>query len=129
MQLQLWVRIFCLQSRRTARCRAGPWAFYKLRDDGTVPLICPTCQNVFAGIAANIGLSLYVRGEGIFVTNLGTFSSPRTFAGSGFGGQLFCVDPERELTFVHLVCGYPQLYSARKRSQRIADLIISSVVD
>jgi hypothetical protein len=28
---------------------AGPWAFYKLRDGGTVPLICPTCQNVFAG--------------------------------------------------------------------------------
>src|SRR5260370_39521937 len=22
---------------------------YKLRDDGIVPLICPTCQNVFAG--------------------------------------------------------------------------------
>ena len=78
---------------------------------------------------ANIGLSLYVRGKGIFVTNMGTLSSPQTFAGSGFGGQLFCVDPERELTFVHLVCGYPQLYNARKRSQRIADLIISSVVD
>ena len=28
VQLQLWVRIFCLQSRRRARCRAGPWAFY-----------------------------------------------------------------------------------------------------
>ena len=52
VQLQLWVRIFCLQSRRTARCWAGPWAFYKLRDDGIVPLICPTCQNVFAGKAS-----------------------------------------------------------------------------
>ncbi len=29
----------------------GPWAFCKWRDDGIVPLICPTCQNVFAGIA------------------------------------------------------------------------------
>jgi hypothetical protein len=48
VQLQLWVRIFCLQSRRRARCWGGPWAFYKLRDDGIVPLICPTCQNVFA---------------------------------------------------------------------------------
>jgi hypothetical protein len=34
---------------------AAPWAvlqngqFYKLRNDGSVPLICPTCQNVFAG--------------------------------------------------------------------------------
>lgn len=78
---------------------------------------------------ANIGLSIYVRGEGIFVTNMGTLSSPRTFAGSGFGGQLFCVDPEREITFVHLVCGYPQLYNARKRSQRLSDLVISSVLD
>jgi hypothetical protein len=44
VQLQLWVRIFCLQSRRTARCWAGPWAFYKWRDDELVQLICPTCQ-------------------------------------------------------------------------------------
>lgn len=76
---------------------------------------------------ANIGLSIYVRGEGIFVTNMGTLTSPPTFAGSGFGGQLFCVDPERELTIVHLVCGYPQLYNARKRSQRLVDLIVSSI--
>ena len=51
------VRIFCLQSRRRARCRAGPWAFCKLRDDGIVPLICPTCQNVFAGFAQSIHAS------------------------------------------------------------------------
>ncbi len=37
-------RIFVLQSRRSARCRAAPWAVYKLHDDGVVPLICPTCQ-------------------------------------------------------------------------------------
>lgn len=78
---------------------------------------------------ANIGLSLYVRGEGIFVTNMGTLSSSSSFSGSGFGGQLFCVDPQRALTFVHLVSGFPQLYSARKRSQRLADLVISSVND
>jgi CubicO group peptidase (beta-lactamase class C family) len=78
---------------------------------------------------ANIGLSIYIRGEGIFVTNMGTLSSPTTFAGSGFGGQLFCVDPERDITFVHLVCGYPQLYNARKRSQRLSDLVISSVIE
>jgi hypothetical protein len=36
-------------SRRRARCRAGSWAVYKWRDGGVVPLICPTCQNVFAG--------------------------------------------------------------------------------
>ena len=38
-------------------CRAGPWAFCKLRDDGIVPLFCPTCQNVFAGIAQGIHAS------------------------------------------------------------------------
>src|SRR5882724_7962732 len=27
------------------------------RDDGIVPLICPTCQNVFAGIAQSIHAS------------------------------------------------------------------------
>ena len=45
------------QSHRTARCRAGPRAFCKLRDDGIVPLICPTCQNVFAGFAQGIDAS------------------------------------------------------------------------
>ena len=49
VQLQLWLWIFGLQSRRSGRCRAGPWMSIKLRDDGIVPLICPTCQNVFAG--------------------------------------------------------------------------------
>lgn len=78
---------------------------------------------------ANIGLSFYVRGEGIFLASMGTLSSPQTFGGSGFGGQLFWVDPERELTFVHLVVGYPQLYDSRKRSQRISDQVISSLTD
>jgi CubicO group peptidase (beta-lactamase class C family) len=78
---------------------------------------------------ANIGLSFYVRGEGIFTTNMGTLSSPNSFSGSGFGGQLFCVDPQFAVTFVHLVSGFPQLYSARKRSQRLADLVMSSVAD
>jgi CubicO group peptidase (beta-lactamase class C family) len=76
---------------------------------------------------ANIGLSVYVRGAGIFITNMGTLSSPNSFSGSGFGGQLFFVDPVRSVTFVHLVSGFPQLYNARKRSQRLADLVISSV--
>ena len=57
VQLQLWVRIFACNRARGARCRAGPWAFCKLRDDGIVPLICPTCQNVFAGIAQSIHAS------------------------------------------------------------------------
>jgi CubicO group peptidase (beta-lactamase class C family) len=89
----------------------------------------PAERNHVDPFPANIGLSLYVRGEGIFLTSMGTLSSPGTFGGSGFGGQMFWVDPERELTCVHLVCGYPQLFNSRKRSQRISDLIISSVTD
>jgi CubicO group peptidase (beta-lactamase class C family) len=86
-------------------------------------------RNYTNPIPANIGLSFYVRGEGIFLASMGTLSSPGTFGGMGFGGQLFWVDPERELTFVHLVCKYPQLYNSRKRSQRISDQVISSVMD
>ena len=48
-------------------------------------------------------------------TSMGTLSSPGTFGGSGFGGQMFWVDPERELTCVHLVCGYPQLFNSMSR--------------
>jgi CubicO group peptidase (beta-lactamase class C family) len=76
---------------------------------------------------ANIGLSFYVRGEGVFLAGMGSLGSPRTFGGSGFGGQLFWVDPERDITFVHLVVGYPQLYVSRKRSQRLSDQVISAV--
>jgi CubicO group peptidase (beta-lactamase class C family) len=76
---------------------------------------------------ANIGLSFYVRGTGVFLASMGTLSSPRTFGGSGFGGQLFWVDPDREITFVHLVVGYPQLYTSRKRSQRLSDQVVTAL--
>lgn len=76
---------------------------------------------------ANIGLSFFIRGPGTFVTNMGTLASPETYAGSGFGGQIFWVDPVTDVTYVHLVCGFPQLYNARKRSQRLADLVHSAV--
>lgn len=77
---------------------------------------------------ANIGLTFYVRGEGVHLASMGILNSPRTFGGYGFGGQMFWVDPETELTFVHLVIGYPQLYEGRRRSQRISDQVVSSVV-
>jgi hypothetical protein len=38
---------FFLQSRRRVRRRAEPSASHKLRDDRLVPVICPTCQNLF----------------------------------------------------------------------------------
>lgn len=76
---------------------------------------------------ANIGLSFFIRGEGVFVTNMGTLASPQTYAASGFGGQTFWVDPVTDVTFVHLVCGFPQLYNARKRTQRLSDLVHSAI--
>jgi CubicO group peptidase (beta-lactamase class C family) len=82
-----------------------------------------------APFPAYLGLSLYLRGQGTFVTNMGTLMSDKGFAGSGFGGQLFAVDPERDLTFVQLVVGFPTLLRSRMRSQRFSDLVISSVVD
>jgi CubicO group peptidase (beta-lactamase class C family) len=85
--------------------------------------------NHIALFPANIGLSFYVRGDGIFLASMGTLSSPGTFGGQGFGGQLFWVDPERELILVHLVIGYPQLFETRKRSQRISDQVITAISD
>jgi hypothetical protein len=38
-------------TRRSARCQARPETFYRLCDDGLVPLICPT-SNVFADKAS-----------------------------------------------------------------------------
>ncbi|MDE5445788.1 hypothetical protein GWG65_31150 [Bradyrhizobium sp. CSA207] len=64
---------------------------------------------------AYIALSIYVRAEGIFVTNMGTLSSPRTLR-IRIWGQPFCIDTERDLTIVHPVCGccnYTMRVSAR----------------
>src|SRR6266436_8165450 len=49
MQLELWVRIFLPAIAPKGPLSGRAMAFCKLRDDGIVPLICPTCQNVFAG--------------------------------------------------------------------------------
>lgn len=57
----------------------------------------------------------------------GTLRSPRTCGGPGFGGQLFWVDPGREIAFVHLVVGDPQRYTARKRSQRSSGQVITAL--
>ncbi|SDO34572.1 CubicO group peptidase, beta-lactamase class C family [Lutimaribacter pacificus] len=88
------------------------------------------CENAhMEPFPAYLGLSLYLRGEGTFVTNMGTLMSSSGFSGSGFGGQIFAVDPERDLTFVQLVVGFPTLLKSRIRSQRFSDLVISSVIN
>src|SRR6266481_1172308 len=57
MQLELWVRIFLPAIAPKGPLSGRAMAFCKLRDDGIVPLICPTCQNVFAGFAQGIHAS------------------------------------------------------------------------
>jgi len=46
LQFQLSGFLACNRAKPDGQ-RHGP--SYKLREDGIVPLICPTCQNVFAG--------------------------------------------------------------------------------
>jgi CubicO group peptidase (beta-lactamase class C family) len=78
---------------------------------------------------ANIGLSFFLRGHGIFPTYFGLTSSPRTFGGLGAGSSMFWVDPERELTFVLLTAGLLEESRNLDRCQRLSDLVQAAVLD
>lgn len=78
---------------------------------------------------ANIGLSFFVRGTGIFPTYLGVTSSPRTFAGLGAGSSMFWVDPARDLAFVFLSAGLMEETRNLERCQRLSDLVQAAIVD
>jgi CubicO group peptidase (beta-lactamase class C family) len=78
---------------------------------------------------ANIGLSFWIRGTGIFPTYFGVTSSPRTFGGLGAGSAMFWVDPERDLTFVLLTSGLLEETRNLDRCQRLSDLVQAAVVD
>ncbi|RJP26421.1 MAG: class A beta-lactamase-related serine hydrolase [Candidatus Abyssobacteria bacterium SURF_5] len=77
---------------------------------------------------AYLGLSFFLRGEGIFPTPLGLTTSPGTFAGLGAGSTLFWVDPERDLTFVCLTAGLLEEAASVQRFQRLSDLVVAAVV-
>lgn len=78
---------------------------------------------------AYLGLSFFLRGEGIFPTPLGLATSPGTFAGLGAGSTLFWVDPERDLTFVCLTAGLLEEAASVCRFQRLSDLVVAAVVE
>lgn len=78
---------------------------------------------------AYIGLSLWLRGTGIFPTYFGLTASPRTFGGLGAGSSMFWVDPERGLTFVLLTAGLLEETANLDRCQRLSDLVHAAVVD
>jgi CubicO group peptidase (beta-lactamase class C family) len=80
-------------------------------------------------IPAYIGLTFFVRGTGLFPTPLGLNTSPRTFGGLGAGSTVFWVDPERALTYVFLSAGLMEEGNSIVRHQRLADMVVASVVD
>ncbi len=78
---------------------------------------------------AYLGLSFFLRGEGIFPTPLGINTSPGTFAGLGAGSTIFWVDPERDLTFVCLTAGLIEESASIMRFQRLSDMVVAAVMD
>jgi CubicO group peptidase (beta-lactamase class C family) len=78
---------------------------------------------------AYIGLSFFLRGQGLFPTHFGMTASPATFGGIGAGSTLFWVDPVRDLTFVCLTSGLLEESRSFDRFQQLSDLVLSSVVD
>jgi CubicO group peptidase (beta-lactamase class C family) len=78
---------------------------------------------------ANFGLTFFLRGEGIFPMPIGLTASPGSFAALGAGSCMSMVDPERDLTFVFLSAGLMEEAKSLLRLQRLADLVIASVME
>jgi CubicO group peptidase (beta-lactamase class C family) len=97
------------------------------RPNGFYAFACE--QRGWEPFPANIGLSFFLRGHGIFPSYFGLTSSPRTFGGLGAGSQMFWVDPERDLTFVCLTAGLLEETRFLDRSQRLSDLVQAAVID
>ncbi len=78
---------------------------------------------------AFIGLTFFLRGEGIFPTPMGITTSPGTYSGQGAGSTLFWVDPARDLTFVCLTAGILEDSENMLRFQKLSDLVVAAVVN
>ena len=78
---------------------------------------------------AYLGLSFFLRGEGVFPTPMGITTSPGTYSGQGTGSTLFWVDPERGLTFVFLSAGVIEDSDNILRFQKLSDMVVAAVVD
>ncbi len=83
----------------------------------------------WAPFPANIGIGFFVRGTGIQPGPLSNLSSPRTFCGWGAGSTCFWVDPDEELAFSFLSTGLLEETYHMERLQRLADLVVTSLVD
>jgi len=85
-------------------------------------------RNGYAVPPANIGLGFNVRGEGMYVTQLGTLTSPETFGNYGAGTGLIWVDPEHDISFVGLSAGLLDQNDNITRYQRISDMVIAAAL-
>lgn len=77
---------------------------------------------------ANLGLGLFLRGEGLHPSILGTLTSPQTFGNYGAGSSIYWVDPVREMTFVCLTAGIMEESENIVRFQKLSDLAVSTIV-
>ncbi len=78
---------------------------------------------------ANIGIGFFVRGEGLQPGPLSNFSSARTFCGWGAGSTCFWIDPVQQLTFSFLSTGLMEETYHCERLQRLADLVVTSLIE
>ncbi|MBL6751508.1 MAG: beta-lactamase family protein [Nevskia sp.] len=78
---------------------------------------------------ASIGIGFFTRGVGIQPGPMSNFSSANAFCGWGAGSTCFWVDPELDLTFSFLSTGLMEETYHMERLQRLADLVITSLVD
>jgi CubicO group peptidase (beta-lactamase class C family) len=78
---------------------------------------------------AYLGLSFFLRGEGIFPSPMGISTSPGTFSGQGAGSTIFWVDPERHLTFVCLTAGVIEDSDNILRFQKLSDMVVAAVIE
>lgn len=68
----------------------------------------------------------YIRGEGHNICGSGFTSSPGTIYAIGGGTTMWMVDPERQLTFVFLSCGFVDGLSHFARLRRLSDLALAA---
>ena len=78
---------------------------------------------------ASIGIGFFMRGVGIQPGPMSNLSSPRTFCGWGAGSTCFWIDPELDLTFSFLSTGLMEETYHIERVQRLADLVVTSLVE
>jgi CubicO group peptidase (beta-lactamase class C family) len=79
------------------------------------------------GFPAYLGLSFFLRGDGVFPSPFGLQTSSGTYGGLGAGSAIFWVDPERDLTFVCLSAGLMEEGRSFLRFQRLSDLVVSAL--